>query len=414
MRALQPVKGTHDLLPGDMRRHRAVVDTARAVAARYGYQEMVTPIFEATEVFKRTLGDTSDVVTKEMYTFETKGGDLITLRPEATAGVARAFISGGLMQNLPLKFFVTGPMFRHERPQAGRQRQFHQIDIELLGVPQPLGDVDIIAAGAAVLDALGVRDKATLELNTLGDPESRQSYRAALVEYFQDHREALSEDSRDRLNRNPLRILDSKDKGDRALVADAPLFADYLNQASVDFFGEVTSGLDALGIGYEVNPRLVRGLDYYTHTAFEFTTTALGAQGTILAGGRYDNLIEQLGGPPTAGTGWAAGIERLVLLMNQDQTAARPLAVVPQGAAAEKEALVLTEELRRRGLTVELGFSGNMKKRLARANKAGARAALILGDDELAQKSVTLRDLDSGEQELVPRDALADRLDRFA
>lgn len=414
MRALQPVKGTHDLLPGDLRRHRAVVDTARTVTARYGYQEMVTPIFEATEVFKRTLGDTSDVVTKEMYTFETKGGDLITLRPEATAGVARAFISGGLMQNLPLKFFVTGPMFRHERPQAGRQRQFHQIDIELLGVPQPLGDVDIIAAGAAVLDELGVRDKAILELNTLGDPESRQSYRAALVEYFQDHSDALSEDSRDRLDRNPLRILDSKDKGDRALVADAPLFADFLNQASVDFFGEVTSGLDALGIAYEHNPRLVRGLDYYTHTAFEFTTTALGAQGAILAGGRYDNLIEQLGGPPTAGTGWAAGVERLVLLMDQEVPAARPLAVVPQGAAAEKEALVLTDELRRRGLTVELGFSGNMKKRMSRANKAGARAVLILGDDELAQKAVTLRDLDSGEQELVPRDALADRLDRFA
>ena len=414
MRALQPVKGTHDLLPGDMRRHRAVVETARAVTARYGYQEMVTPIFEATEVFKRTLGDTSDVVTKEMYTFETKGGDQITLRPEATAGVARAFISGGLMQNLPLKFFVTGPMFRHERPQAGRQRQFHQIDIELLGVPQPMGDVDIIAAGAAVLDALGVRDKATLELNTLGDPESRQSYRKALVEYFQDQIDALSEDSRDRLDRNPLRILDSKDKGDRALVADAPLFADFLNQASVDFFGEVTSGLDALGIGYEHNPRLVRGLDYYTHTAFEFTTTALGAQGAILAGGRYDNLIEQLGGPPTAGTGWAAGVERLVLLMDQEVPTVRPLAVVPQGAAAEKEALVLTEELRRRGLTVELGFSGNMKKRMSRAGKAGARAALILGDDELAQKAVTLRDLDSGEQELVPRDALADRLGRFA
>ncbi len=414
MRALQPVKGTHDLLPGDLRRHRAVVETARTVAARYGYQEMVTPVFEATEVFKRTLGDTSDVVTKEMYTFETKGGDQITLRPEATAGVARAFISGGLMQNLPLKFFVTGPMFRHERPQAGRQRQFHQIDIELLGVPQPLGDVDIIAAGAAVLDELGVRDKATLELNTLGDPESRQSYRAALVEYFQDHSDALSEDSRDRLDRNPLRILDSKDKGDRALVADAPLFADVLNQASVDFFAAVTSGLDALGIGYELNPRLVRGLDYYTHTAFEFTTTALGAQGAILAGGRYDNLIEQLGGPATAGTGWAAGVERLVLLMDQEVPAPRALAVVPQGAAAEKEAMVLTEELRRRGLTVELGFSGNMKKRMSRAGKAGARAALSLGDDELAQKAVTLRDLDSGEQELVPRDALADRLDRFA
>ena len=414
MRALQPVKGTHDILPDDMRRFRAVFETARQVAARYGYHEMATPIFEATEVFKRTLGDTSDVVTKEMYTFETKGGDLITLRPEATAGVARAFISGGLAQDLPLKFFVAGPMFRHERPQAGRQRQFHQIDIELLGVPQPEGDVEIIAAGAAILDALGVRDKATLELNTLGDPESRQSYRKALVEYFRDHEDKLSEDSRERLDRNPLRILDSKDRGDRVLVADAPLFGDYLNSESVDFFETVKAGLDALGIAYEVNPRLVRGLDYYTHTAFEFTTTALGAQGAILAGGRYDHLIAQLGGPPTAGTGWAAGVERLVLLMAGELPAPRPLAVVPIGAAAEQEALVLAEALRREGYGVELGFSGNMKKRMARANKAKARAALILGEDEMAQGAVTLRDLDTGEQELVPRDALSGRLGRFA
>ncbi len=413
MRALQPVKGTHDILPEDMRRFRAVFDKAREVAARYGYREMATPIFEFTEVFKRTLGDTSDVVTKEMYTFDTKGGEQVTLRPEATAGVARAFISGGLAQQLPLKFFFAGPMFRHERPQAGRQRQFHQIDIELLGVPQPLGDVDIIAAGAAILDALGVRDKTTLELNTLGDPESRKAYREALVAYFRDHEAQLSEDSRMRLTRNPLRILDSKDEGDRALVAGAPHFADYLNSASVEFFDEVKAGLDALGIAYELNPRLVRGLDYYTHTAFEFTTTALGAQGAVLAGGRYDYLIEQLGGPPTAGTGWAAGVERLVLLMAAELSELRPLAVVPLGAEAERAALALTERLRREGFTAELGFSGNMKKRLSRANKMKARAALILGEEELAKESITLRDLDSGEQELVPLAALSERLARF-
>ena len=413
MRALQPVKGTHDILPEDMRRFRAVFDQAREIAARYGYREMATPIFEFTEVFKRTLGDTSDVVTKEMYTFDTKGGEQVTLRPEATAGVARAFISGGLAQQLPLKFFFAGPMFRHERPQAGRQRQFHQIDIELLGVAQPLGDVEIIAAGAAILDGLGVRDKTTLELNTLGDPESRKAYREALVAYFRDHEAKLSEDSRMRLTRNPLRILDSKDEGDRALVADAPLFADYLNPASVAFFDEVKAGLDALGIAYQLSPRLVRGLDYYTHTAFEFTTTALGAQGAVLAGGRYDYLIEQLGGPPTAGTGWAAGVERLVLLMAAELPELRPLAVVPLGAEAEREALILAERLRREGFTVELGFSGNMKKRLSRANKMKARAALILGEEELAKGSVTLRDLDSGEQELLPRAALSERLARF-
>ncbi len=396
-----------------MRRFRLVFERAREVAARYGYREMATPIFEFTEVFKRTLGDTSDVVTKEMYTFDTKGGEQVTLRPEATAGVARAFISGGLAQQLPLKYFFAGPMFRHERPQAGRQRQFHQIDIELLGVPQPLGDVDIIAAGAAILDALDVRDKTTLELNTLGDPESRKAYREALVAYFRDHEAQLSEDSRMRLTRNPLRILDSKDEGDRALVAGAPHFADYLNPASVDFFEEVKAGLDALGIAYQLNPRLVRGLDYYTHTAFEFTTTALGAQGAVLAGGRYDYLIEQLGGPPTAGTGWAAGVERLVLLMAAELPELRPLAVVPLGAEAERAALALTERLRREGFTAELGFSGNMKKRLSRANKMKARAALILGEEELAKESITLRDLDSGEQELVPLAALSERLARF-
>ncbi len=413
MSALQPVRGTHDILPDEMRRHRAVVDTARRLAERYGYHEMATPVFEFTEVFKRSLGVTSDVVTKEMYTFETKGGEQITLRPEATAGIARALISGGLTQQLPLKFYYAGAMFRHERPQKGRQRQFHQIDVELLGVPGPLADVEIIAIGAHVLEELGVLGLTTLELNTLGDPESRKAYRAALVAYFNGHRDKLSEDSLDRLTRNPLRVLDSKDEGDRRVVAGAPLFGDYLNDASVAFFGEVKSGLDTLGIAYELNPRLVRGLDYYTHSAFEFTTEALGAQGTVLGGGRYDGLVEMMGGPPTPGIGWAAGVERLAMLLQDVPEAARPIAIVPVGATAETSALKLTQSLRHDGFAVDLGFGGNMKKRMKRANRVNARVAVMLGEDELAQNGATVRDLDSGEQELVSLNLLSDRLARF-
>ena len=413
MSALQPVRGTRDILPEEMRRHRAVVETARALAENYGYLEIATPVFEFTEVFRRTLGDTSDIVTKEMYSFSMKEGEEITLRPEATAGIARAFISGGLAQQLPLKVFYTGPMFRHERPQKGRQRQFHQIDVELLGVAQPLGDVEIIALGAHILDALGVLGRTTLELNTLGDPDSRQGYRAALVEYFSGHKDRLSEDSLDRLTRNPLRILDSKDPGDREVVAHAPLFGDYLNPESAAYFEEVKAGLEALDLAYTHNPRLVRGLDYYTHTAFEFTTTELGAQGAVLAGGRYDGLIEIMGGPPTPGTGWAAGVERLAMLLAVEPEAPRQIAVVPIGAQAEAEALTLTQRLRHAGFAVDLGFGGNAGKRMKRANKLAARAAVILGEDEMAQNAVTVRDLDSGEQELVPLDALTGRLSRF-
>ena len=417
MSGLQPVRGTRDLLPDDMRRHRAVVETARAVAERYGYLEMATPVFEFTEVFRRTLGETSDIVTKEMYTFTPGGpeseGEQITLRPEATAGIARALISGGLAQHLPLKFFYSGPMFRHERPQKGRLRQFHQIDVELLGVADPRGDVEIIAVGAQILRSLGVLERTTLELNTLGDPESRQAYRKVLVDYFSGHREALSEDSLQRLERNPLRILDSKDEGDRKLVADAPLFSDYLNQASVDFFARVKEDLTALGLDFALNPRLVRGLDYYTHTAFEFVTTELGAQGAVMAGGRYDGLVETMGGPATPGVGWAAGFERLAMLMTEAPAAPRPVAVVPIGAEAERLALTLTESLRAAGHAIDLGFSGNVGKRMKRANKIGARAAVILGEDELRQDSATLRDLDSGAQELVPLSALAEHLARF-
>jgi histidyl-tRNA synthetase len=410
---LQPVRGTRDILPEEMRRHRVVIDTARTLAERYGYLEISTPVFEFTEVFKRSLGDTSDVVTKEMYTFAMKEGEELTLRPEATAGIARAFISGGLSQQLPLKFFYSGPMFRHERPQKGRQRQFHQIDVELLGVAEPLGDVEVIAVGAEVLGALGVLEKTVLELNTLGDPQSRRAYRAALVEYFQDHRARLSRDSLDRLERNPLRILDSKNEGDRRVVAEAPLFGDYLNQQSLEFFDTVKTGLEALGISYEVNPRLVRGLDYYTHTAFEFTTRELGAQGAVLAGGRYDGLIETIGGPPTPGTGWAAGIERLSMLLREVPAAPRPIVMVPVGAESERAALMLSQSLRRAGLAIELGFSGNLRKLMKRADRLNARAAVILGEDELARDSATVRDLDTGEQELVSLDALSDRLARF-
>ena len=413
MSALQPVRGTRDILPDEMRRQRAVIETARETAERYGYLEMATPIFEFTEVFKRTLGDTSDIVTKEMYTFSMKEGEQITLRPENTAGVARALMSGGLSQQLPLKYFYAGPMFRHERPQKGRQRQFHQIGAELLGVPKAQGDIELIALGAHILSGLGVYENTKLELNTLGDSDSRQAYRNALIEYFSDHRESLSADSQDRLERNPLRILDSKNEGDRKLVADAPVFGDYLNTESQAFFATVKQGLESLGIAYELNPRLVRGLDYYCHTAFEFTTELLGAQSAVLAGGRYDGLVETMGGPATPGVGWAAGIERLSMLMDREVPAPRPIAVIPVGQATEDTALTLTQKLRHAGYGVELGFSGNVGKRMKRANKLGARAAVLLGEDELANDSATIRDLDSGEQELVSLDAVIEYLTRY-
>jgi histidyl-tRNA synthetase len=410
---LQPVRGTHDLLPEDMRRHRRVVDAARAAAERYGYLDMATPIFEFSEVFKRTLGDTSDIVTKEMYSFVDKGGEALTLRPENTAGVARAFISGGLSQHLPLKYFYAGPMFRYERPQKGRLRQFHQIGIELLGVAQPVGDVEVIACGATILRDLGLLDRTVLQLNTLGDGESRVAYRQALVTYFTGCRDQLSTDSLERLGRNPLRILDSKDPGDRALIAEAPQFADYLNQASRDFFAAVTGGLDALEIAYELNPRLVRGLDYYCHTAFEFVTSDLGAQGTVMGGGRYDGLIATMGGPVTPGAGWAAGIERIAMMLAETPPARRPVAVIPVGAAAEHPAQKIGERLRRAGFAVELGYGGNVGKRMKRADKLSAAAAVILGEDELAKGVASLRDLDTGEQTAVPLAELEERLARF-
>ncbi len=408
---MQPVRGTHDLLPDDYRRFAHVVDTARDVARLYGYREMATPIFEFTELFARGIGEATDVVAKEMYTFSDRGGESLTLRPEYTAGICRAFISNGaLAQQLPLKLFAAGPMFRYERPQKGRQRQFHQIDLEVLGAPEPAADIEVISVAADILDRLGILERCVLKINSLGDPECRAVYRKVLVDYYSGHAARLSEDSRQRLQRNPLRILDSKDEGDIAINANAPSFADHLNAASRDFFSAVKDGLSAAGIPFEVDSGLVRGLDYYTHTAFEFVTTHLGAQGTVIGGGRYDGLIAELGGPPTAGIGWAGGIERLIMLANEPAALPRPVVIAPLGAAAEAKALGIARTLRRAGIAVEQDYRGNMKRRMQRANKLNARAAIIIGDDELAKGVVQVKDLDSSEQREVALGKLVEAL----
>src|SRR5579863_2870033 len=402
MPSLQPVRGTQDLLPDAARRHRQVSEIARATAGLYGFDEIVTPIFEFTEVFARPIGEHTDIVAKEMYSLKDRGGEDLSLRPENTAGVVRAVLSNSLTQSTPLKFFYSGPMFRYERPQKGRFRQFHQIGVEILGVAQAQADIEVIALGRRILEALGIGGRAVLELNTLGDPGSRADYRAALVEYFSAHRAALSEDSQRRLDTNPLRILDSKDPGDILINADAPPFDRYLNEDSRDFFAAVRDGLDRLGIEYRLNPRLVRGLDYYTHTVFEFVTTDLGAQGTVLAGGRYDGLVELMGGPPMAGIGWAAGIERLALLIDEPPPPMRPIALVPVGEQGEALALSIAETLREHGFSVDLGYSGNVSRRMRRATRVNARAAVLIGGGEAPRNVVTLRDLDTGEQSEVP------------
>jgi len=323
--------------------------------------------------------------------------------------VVRSVISNGLTQSVPLKFFYSGPMFRYERPQKGRFRQFHQIGVELIGVGQPQADIEVIALGSRILVALGVGERVELQLNTLGNSESRSAYREALIAYFSARVTELSEDSRRRLERNPLRIFDSKEETDRPVVRDAPAFADYLDAASCQFFDQVRAGLERLGIGYRLNPQLVRGLDYYTHTAFEFVTTDLGAQGTVMGGGRYDGLVELMGGPALPGVGWAAGIERLAMLIAAPPRP-RPVALVPIGEAGEIAAVKLAEDLRDGGFLIDLGYSGNLARRLRRADKMGAIAAILLGDDELARGVATVRDLINGTQSTAPLAELRTRL----
>lgn len=398
---LQPARGTRDIYGKDLSAFLFVENTARDFAKRYGFGEIQTPVFEATEVFARGVGETSDIVSKEMYTFTDRGGESFTLRPEGTAGVVRAFISEGMEQNQPVKLFYAGPMFRYERPQKGRYRQLHQVGVEVLGATAPQTDVEVLCLAWDFLSALGLRPFIRLELNTLGDAESRAAYREALVAYFEQFKDRLSEDSRTRLEKNPLRILDSKDEGDKKIVENAPAMIDFLNEDSRVFFDSVKAGLTEMGIPFVVNPRLVRGLDYYRHTVFEFITDSLGAQGTVLGGGRYDGLVEELGGPKTAGIGFGAGIDRLSLLLQEtgkQPAEPRPIAVIPVGDDTLLPIMKIAHDLRQNGFIVDMAYSGNMGKRMKKANKINACAAVIMGSDEYEKGIVTVRDLDTGDQ----------------
>jgi len=406
----RPIRGTQDMLGETASRFQKVVETFERVRRLYGFGRVEVPVFEATAVFARSLGESTDVVSKEMYSFEDRGGDSLTLRPEFTAGIARAYLTEGWQQFAPLKVATHGPLFRYERPQKGRFRQFHQLDAEVIGSAEPLADVELLAFADQLLRELGVADGVTLQLNTLGDAATREAWRAALVAHFEKHRDALSEDSLDRLARNPLRILDSKDPRDRPIADGAPAIDDYLSDEAARFFESVTSGLKAAGVAWTRNSRLVRGLDYYRHTAFEFVTDRLGAQGTVLGGGRYDGLVETLGGPPTPAVGWAAGIERLAMLIDAPEAERLTVAVVPMGPVAEAAAIGLIAGLRRAGISADMAYKGNMKKRMQKADAWSARYALILGEDELARGEAAVKELSTGAQQSVALDRLAEML----
>jgi histidyl-tRNA synthetase len=412
MTPVQPVRGTQSLLGEDADRLAAVVAAFERVRRLYGFKRVQVPTIEHTQVFARTIGETTDVVSKEMYSFDDRGGESITLRPEFTAGICRAYLSEGWQQYAPLKIAAHGSAFRYERPQKGRFREFHQLDAEIIGPAEPQADVELLSLGYQLLQELGIADGVTLELNTLGDPETREAWRTSLVDYFETHKADLSEDGVQRLQRNPLRILDSKDPRDRAICANAPNVDQYLTAAASDFFAAVVDGMDSAGVPWKRNSRLVRGLDYYRHTAFEFVTDRLGAQGTVIAGGRYDGLIEALGGPHTPAVGWAAGVERLAMMIEAPTAEQPAVVIVPLGARAEAEAQRIVASLRRERVAADMAYRGNMKKRLSRANEAGARYALIIGDDELDRGQAQLKDLESGAQRAVPLDRIADAIIR--
>lgn len=365
----QAIRGTQDIFGSDAESFAHVVETFERVRKLYRFRRVEMPVFEKTEVFARSIGETTDIVSKEMYSLEDRGGESLTLRPEFTAGIARAYLTNGWQQYAPLKVATHGPLFRYERPQKGRYRQFHQIDAEIIGAAEPQADVELLAMADQLLKELGVADGVTLQLNTLGDADSREAWRAALVDYFRGVRGDLSEDSQDRLEKNPLRILDSKDARDKAFVADAPRIDDFLSSEAQDFFAAVTSGLDAAGVAWERNPALVRGLDYYRHTAFEFVTDRLGAQGTVLGGGRYDGLMESLGGPATPAVGWAAGIERLAMLVGERDVKGPHVVVVAENIERELDALRMVARLRQAGFESELVATGSPRKRYDRARK---------------------------------------------
>lgn len=373
----QAVRGTQDMFGETEERFAHVVATFERVRRLYGFKGLQLPVIEPTAVFSRSLGEATDVVSKEMYTFEDRGGDSITLRPEFTAGIARAYLTNGWQQFAPMKLSVHGPLFRYERPQKGRYRQFHQIDAEIIGAAEPAADVELLVMADQLLKELGINDGVTLQLNTLGDTPSRDAWRAALVGYFNDHKGGLSEDSLARLEKNPLRILDSKDPKDRPIADAAPVIDDYLSGEAQDFFGAVTAGLDAAGVAWTRNAALVRGLDYYRHTAFEFVTDRLGAQGTVLGGGRYDGLIENLGGPATPAVGWAAGIERLAMLVGS-RPSPELFGVIPDTPESFDAAMVIAAALRRQRLPVDTLFSGHGRKQLEKLKRRGVTTAIFV------------------------------------
>ena len=406
------IRGTQDIFGPDAEAFAFVVETFERVRKLYRFRRAEMPVFEKTEVFARSLGETTDVVSKEMYSFDDRGGESLTLRPEFTAGIARAYITNGWQQHAPLKLATHGPLFRYERPQKGRYRQFHQIDAEIIGAGEPQADVELLAMADQLLKELGI-EGVTLHLNTLGDGTSREAWRAALIEYFMAVKDQLSDDSQERLEKNPLRILDSKDRRDKPFLMGAPKIDDFLSDEARSFFEAVTSGLDAAGVKWVRAEALVRGLDYYRHTAFEFipdegsaAAAALGAQSTVLGGGRYDGLMENLGGPATPAVGWAAGIERLAMLVdleNANWNDSWTVAIIPIGAAAEIDAQKIAHDLRLKGISCEMAFRGNMKKRMQKAAGANAQYSIILGEDEIANGVVTLRDMSSGEQSQMKR-----------
>jgi histidyl-tRNA synthetase len=381
MTTQQRPRGTQDMFGEQAARFDHVIETFNRVRKLYGFGRVEVPVFEATSVFARSLGETTDVVSKEMYSFEDRGGDSLTLRPEFTAGIARAYIENGWQQHVPLKVTTWGPLFRYERPQKGRFRQFHQLDAEVIGAAEPAADVEVIALAQQVLEELGVAGDVTLQLNTLGDAETRAAWRDALVAHFSAHRDVLSALSLDRLARNPLRILDSKAEGDKALVADAPRIDAYMTREAGAFFEAVQKGLQASGVGFERAESLVRGFDYYRHTAFEFVTEALGAQGTVIGGGRYDGLIGAMGGPETPAVGWAGGIERLAMLI-AEPTRVPHIAVVPDTPGYALAAEDIARKLRALGMVATIAYRGNAKRHIEIARREQADAALIIRSDD--------------------------------
>ena len=406
-KAIQAIRGMNDLLPEALSLWQRIEQTAEMVLGAYGYREIRFPVLEKTELYKRSIGEVTDIVEKEMYTFEDRNGDSLTLRPEGTAGCVRAGVENGLLHNQVQRLWYAGPMFRHERPQKGRYRQFHQIGVEVFGIGTPDIDAELILVTARLWRLLGIHGL-ELQVNSLGTPAARARYRQVLVEYLRGHLETLDEDSRRRLDSNPLRVLDSKNPAMQALIAAAPNLHDHLDEESRRHFEQLCSTLQAANIAYRVNPRLVRGLDYYTRTVFEWVTTDLGAQGTVCAGGRYDGLVEILGGQSTPAAGFAIGLERLAELAALQKVAGadRPpqvyVAPLGEGKVAQ-QGLFLAEQLRDAGLRVELHCGGgSLKSQLKRADRSGARYALLLGESELAAAQVSVKNLRADEpQQLV-------------